>query len=179
MSHYTIPGKVNWVTMAIHRFMSIGVALAMVLSGPSSAFASGGGGSSASPSSNSSSSSSNSRAPSYTESYVTVDTLQVSIIQAAQVRGMLVISIGLDVQDSHLRERAEHIMPRLRDAYIQRLSRHGATRIDTRQVPNVAMLSGLLQSTTDEMLGEEGAEVLLMNVLVRSGVHHRGALGSQ
>lgn len=153
--------------------------LALGLAAP--AFASSGGGASSSSSGSSSSSSSSSgssRAPSYTDSYVAIDTMQVSIIQSAQVRGMLVVSIGLDIPDAHLRERAEHAMPRLRDAYIHNLARLGSTRVDPRRIPNVEMISHLLQSTTDEVLNEEGAQVLFMNVLVRSGVHRRGALSS-
>lgn len=150
--------------------MSMVFALVISVASAGPVFASGGGGSS------SSSSSSSSRAPSYTDSYVAIDTMQVSIIRSAQVRGMLVVSIGLDIEDPELREHAEHVMPRLRDAYIYRLSRHGATRVDPRRVPNVAMLAGLLQATTDEVLGEEGAQVLLMNVLVRPGVNRQGAL---
>ncbi len=153
--------------------------LALAAAVPNAAFAAGGGGGgSSSGSSSSSSSSSNSRAPSYTDSYVAIDTMQVSIIQSAQVRGMLVVSIGLDIPDAHLRERAEHAMPRLRDAYIHNLSRLGTTRVDPRRIPNVEMISQILQSTTDEVLNEEGAQVLFMNVLVRSGVHRRGALTS-
>lgn len=104
--------------------------------------------------------------------------MQVSLIQSAQVRGTLVVSFGLDVHDEHLREEAEHAMPRLRDAYIQRLARYGATRVDVRRVPNANQIADLLQSTTDEVLGTDGADVLMMNVLVRSGLHRRGALGN-
>jgi len=157
--------------------LTLTVGLALALCAPMPAFASGGGSSSSGSSSSASPSrAAPSRSPSYTESYVAIETMQISIIQTAQVRGMLVVSIGLDIPDQHLRERTEHLMPRLRDAYINRLSRHGATRVDPRRVPNVAHLSRLLQNTTDEILGEEGAKVLLMNVLVRSGVNRGGAL---
>lgn len=155
----------RWMRMSF----ALGLGLSLIAAAP--AWASGG--------SSSSSSTRTTRSPSYTDSFVAVDTMQVTLIQAARIKGTLVVSIGLDIQDAHLRAEAVHAMPRLRDAYINRLSRHGATRIDPRRVADVEIIRDLLQATTDHILGAEGAEILLMNVLVRAGTNHRGAIGGR
>ncbi len=120
-----------------------------------------------------------SNSSSYIESVIPVETMQITLIQGAQIRGMLIVSIGLYVPDGHLRQETEHVMPRLRDAFISQLSRHGATRVDPRRVIDVEMIADLLQTATDRVLGTEGAEVLLVNVLVRAGLNRQGAITSR
>ncbi len=158
----------------MHKVSMIIAALVLgttLVAGDAALAAGGGGGGS------SSSGSAPTRSPGYNDHFVAVETMQISLIQTAQVRGTLVVSFGLDVLDEHLRQEAEHAMPRLRDAYIHRLARYGATRVDVTRVPDANQIAELLQLTTDQVLGTEGADVLMMNVLVRSGLHRRGALG--
>jgi flagellar basal body-associated protein FliL len=104
------------------------------------------------------------RRPTFSDSYVVVDPFVISVMEMHRVRGRLQIEFGLDIPDSRLRNRAEAMMPRLRDAYVRGLNRYAATRVRAGRAPDVADIAVHLQHWTNEVLGEEGARVLLMNV---------------
>jgi flagellar basal body-associated protein FliL len=100
------------------------------------------------------------------ESWVAVHPISVSIVQEDEVRGQLQVWFGMDVPDAGLRARAEAIMPRLRDAWLGRLSQYAATSARARKPANIANVSLLLQTTADQMLNNPGSRVLMGSVIV-------------
>lgn len=100
------------------------------------------------------------------ESWVTVYPIAVTIVQDEKVRGQFQVWLGMDVPDEALRARAEEIKPRLRDAWLSRLSQYASTTLRQRKPANIDDVSRLLQSTADQTLGKPGSRVLLGSVVV-------------
>jgi len=100
------------------------------------------------------------------ESWVTVYPIAVSIVQDDKVRGQFQVWLGMDVPDEALRARVEEIKPRLRDAWLSRLSQYASITLRQRKPANIDDVSRLLQSTADQTLGKPGARVLLGSVVV-------------
>ncbi|MCP5433119.1 MAG: Tat pathway signal protein [Alphaproteobacteria bacterium] len=140
----------------------LAVAAALAASAPCRASDHGSGGGHGSPQGSGTAS----RKPTFSDSYLVIEPFVVSVIQNGRVQGSLLIELGLDVKDGALRDKADHLMPRLRDAYVTALSRFAATRIEVGVAPNVEALSRLLQMRTDEALGAPGAQVLLAQVVL-------------
>lgn len=100
------------------------------------------------------------------ESWVAVYPISVSVVQEDDVRGQLQVWFGMDVPDEALRTRAVAIMPRLRDAWLSRLSQYASTSARARKPANIADVALLLQATADQMLQNPGSKVLLGSVIV-------------
>jgi len=100
------------------------------------------------------------------ESWVSVYPISITVVQDDQVRGQLQVWLGMDVIDPALRTRKEEIKPRLRDAWLTRLSQYAATSLRARRPANIDDVSRLLQATADQTLGKPGARVLLGSVVV-------------
>jgi len=95
------------------------------------------------------------------KSWVIVDPFTVAIIQDGRIRGRFMVSFGMDVPDDALREDAEALMPRLRDAWLNDLSLYAATTLRPRRAADVAGISTLLQGIADRVLGKAGSRVLM------------------
>lgn len=100
------------------------------------------------------------------ESWVIVDPFTVAIIQDGRIRGKFVVSFGMDVPDDTLREKAEALMPRLRDTWLNDLSLYAATTLRPRRAADVPGVSNMLQGAADSVLGNSGAKVLLAQATV-------------
>lgn len=100
------------------------------------------------------------------ESWVAVFPIAISVVQDDRVRGHFQVWLGMDVPDEKLRAQAEALKPRLRDAWMTRLSQYASTTLRARKPANIDDVSRLLQSTADETLGKQGARVLLGSVIV-------------
>ena len=100
------------------------------------------------------------------ESWVMVDPFSVTVIQNDKIRGKVSVSFGMDVPDDELRERAELIMPRLQDAWLNRLNLYASTTVRPGKPANIDDVSLLLQTTADQMLGKTGSKVLIASVIV-------------
>ena len=100
------------------------------------------------------------------KSWVMVDAFTISIIQDGRVRGKFTVSFGMDVPDDALREKAEALMPRLRDAWLSELNLYAATTLRPKRVADVAGVSDLLQRTADAVLGKPGSKVLMAQATV-------------
>lgn len=83
-----------------------------------------------------------------------------------RLRGILQIEAGLEIPDSRLRARAEEMMPRLRNAYVTQLSIYAGANYRYGEMPDAERISMMLQRATDEVLGQEGARVLLGMVVI-------------
>ncbi|MCE9522858.1 MAG: hypothetical protein K8S25_10555 [Alphaproteobacteria bacterium] len=103
------------------------------------------------------------------ESWVMVDPFIIAIIQDGRIRGRFTISFGMDVADSALREKAEELMPRLRDAWLNELSLYASTTLRPRRAADVGGVSTLLQGGADRVLGKAGCKVLMAHAKVEMG----------
>ena len=101
------------------------------------------------------------------ESYVMIEPFYASIIEGSRPLGLLMVGIGLDIPDTSLRERVDHEMPRLRDAYVRSLMSFAAVNARAWRQPDVADMAERLQSVTDHYLARKGARVLLAQVMIR------------
>jgi len=106
------------------------------------------------------------RPPTSLKSWVMVGPFTISVIQDGDVRGKLTVNFGMDVPDNELREKAETLMPRLRDAWLRSLNLYAATALRPRRQADVAELSARIQQTADEVLGKPGAKVLMAQAMV-------------
>jgi len=107
------------------------------------------------------------RKQAFTESYLPMNPFLTSIVQDRRIRGSLTVEIGLDIPDAELREKTKLILPRLQDRYVQTMSLFAATSLRTNRPVDVNRLARALQIVTDKTLESEGAQVLLVNVMVR------------
>jgi len=98
--------------------------------------------------------------------YVPLDPLTASVHADFRLRGILHIEAGLDIEDRRLRERAERLMPRLRDRYVSALAMYAGSNYRFGDVPDADRISALMQQATNDALGTEGAEFLLGMVII-------------
>jgi flagellar basal body-associated protein FliL len=101
------------------------------------------------------------------ESYIGMDPLYTSIMDGPRPLGLLMVGVGLDIPDAELRGKAEHDMPRLRDAYVRALMSFTAVNVRSWRQPEVGALADRLQSVTDRVLGKKGAKILLGQVMIQ------------
>ncbi len=101
------------------------------------------------------------------DSYMMIEPFYASIVEGSRPLGLLMVGIGLDIPDPALRDRIEHEMPRLRDAYVRSLMAFAATNVRAWRQPDVGALADRLQGVTDRYLARKGARVLLAQVIIR------------
>ncbi len=99
-------------------------------------------------------------------SYVQMEPLITAVHYGAGVSGLLHIELSLDVPDARLRNRVAERTPRLRDAYANAMSNYAGLAYRRGELPDIERISHLLQRSTDAVLGETGAEVLLSMVII-------------
>lgn len=102
------------------------------------------------------------------DGYIPLDPLTASVHSDFRLRGVMHIEAGLEIPDSRLRQRAERLMPRLRDRYVSALAMYAGSNYSYGDVPDADRISELLQQATDEALGEEGADILLGMVIIHA-----------
>jgi len=101
------------------------------------------------------------------ESFVMLEPMYATIIDARRPSGLLMVAIGLDIPDEDLRNDAERALPVLRDDYVRNLMSFAATSIRPWQQPDVVEIANRLQRVTDRALKRKGARVLLAQVAIR------------
>lgn len=101
------------------------------------------------------------------ESFVMVDPLYTTIIDADRPCGLLLVDIGLNIPDAALRNEAMRALPVLRDAYLRNLINYTTASVRPWQQPDVSEISARLQRVTDKALKKSGARVLLAQVAIR------------
>jgi flagellar basal body-associated protein FliL len=101
------------------------------------------------------------------ESYVMIEPFYTSIMEGSRPLGLLMVGIGLDIPNPALRERIDHEMPRLRDAYVRSLMAFAASNVRASSQPDVDEMADRLQKVTDRYLARKGAKVLLAQVMIR------------
>lgn len=104
------------------------------------------------------------------QSYLPMPTLQVSLMQRlSPSTAMMVVDMGINVQNADLRRRADLNAPRLHDALRTALSTYTNVYYRDRTEPDPATLTRLLQQAVDRTLGQPGAQVLLVNIIYQRG----------
>jgi flagellar basal body-associated protein FliL len=99
-------------------------------------------------------------------SWVSVDSFTVAIIQDGRLRGRFTVSFGMDVPDKALHDKAQELMPRLRDAWVNDLVLYAATTLRPRRAADVPGISEMLQRGADRVLGKPGSIVLMAQARV-------------
>ena len=132
----------------------IAAAVLLLLSAP--AFAEGGGGSHVAK-----------HKLTQSPTYLEIDPIYSTILDADKPIGLLMVGIGLDVPDLKLRGEASHSMPVLRDAFVRNLTNFSAIAVRRWKQPDVAVIAERLQRVTDRVLGRKGAKLLLAQVALR------------
>ena len=99
--------------------------------------------------------------------YFAVDPIPISIIRDGSGRGMLVVEIGIDAGTLDERKKAEEVMPRLTDLYIQVLNLYASRDLVLHHSPDAEVIKKRLQQATDEILGAKKGVVLLRQLMVR------------
>jgi flagellar basal body-associated protein FliL len=100
-------------------------------------------------------------------SYLGLDPIYTSIIENDNVRGLLMVGVGIDVPDENLRATVEAIMPSLRDLYVRSLLYYTSANVRSWRQPDVDAIADSLQRVTDLKLRRKGARVLLAQVAIR------------
>jgi flagellar basal body-associated protein FliL len=99
------------------------------------------------------------------DSFVPQPTFSASVLQRHAARGTIVVDMGLDIPDEALRRRAQLNAPRVRDALRTAIASYAITYYRDRTAPSAETLTRLLQQATDRVLGAQGAQVLLVNII--------------
>lgn len=101
------------------------------------------------------------------ESYIMLEPMYATIMDANRPSGMLLVAIGLDIPDPQLRADAVRAMPLLRDDYVRNLMAFAWTHVRLDEQPDVVEIANRLQKVTDRALRRTGARVLLAEVASR------------
>ncbi|MDA5192637.1 flagellar basal body-associated FliL family protein [Govanella unica] len=96
-----------------------------------------------------------------------MEPLTVSVFSNNRVRGLLAVDLSLDLKNPDKRAQIEKILPRLRDRYITSLTRFAANRVEVNRALDLAALTQLLQDVTDDVLGQQAANILIGGATVR------------
>jgi flagellar basal body-associated protein FliL len=101
------------------------------------------------------------------ESYIMLEPMYATVMDAGKPSGLLMVAIGLDIPDAWLRGQADHAMPLLRDDYVRSLMNYAAASVRPWRQPDVTEIAARLQRVTDRALHKTGAKVLLAQVAIR------------
>lgn len=99
------------------------------------------------------------------DSFLPIPTLSAGVLQRYSTAGTIIVDMGIDVPDEELRRRALMNGPRVRDALRTALALYASTYYEDRTRPDPTQMTRLLQQSVDRVLGAEGAQVLLVNII--------------
>ena len=101
------------------------------------------------------------------QSYLMLEPMYATIMDGDRPAGMLLVAIGLDIPDAHLRADAERALPLLRDNYVRSVMSFAWSSVRLSEQPDVVAIADRLQRVTDKALHRKGARVLLAEVASR------------
>jgi flagellar basal body-associated protein FliL len=101
------------------------------------------------------------------ESYIMLEPMYATVMDAGKPSGLLMVAIGLDIPDAWLRGQAERALPILRDDYVRSLMSYAVAVVRPNRQPDVDDIAKRLQRVTDRALAKPGARVLLAQVAIR------------
>ena len=99
--------------------------------------------------------------------YIKLDDLNVTIFGNQRVRGIMIVTLSLEVSEPDKHSDVTEHQPLLRDAYFRSMSRYAGMRTDLRRPVNLGQLGAILQSATDKVLGANVAKVLISSAAIR------------
>jgi flagellar basal body-associated protein FliL len=100
-------------------------------------------------------------------SYIGIDPIYTTILDGDNIGGLLMVGIGLDIPDEHLRAEVVRIMPSLRDLYVRSMLSFTAANVRPWRQPDPVAIADKLQKVTDYRLKRKGVKVLLAQVAIR------------
>ena len=100
-------------------------------------------------------------------SYMEMEAVTVSIIRAGKVRGFLTVDVTLELPGSEHRQTINEVAPRLTAAYNHSIRDIAARGVDLDQPVDINLVTHILQTVTDQVLGEELAVVLIGSASVQ------------
>lgn len=98
-------------------------------------------------------------------SFIRLPVVTANVIRSNRSRGVISVESGLDIPDPKLRARAPLFFPRLKADLARRLSLY-TDRMKAGAAPDLEILAPMLQSQVDATLGQPGARLLILNVLI-------------
>ncbi|MBW7835938.1 MAG: hypothetical protein H3C28_04810 [Sphingomonadales bacterium] len=99
--------------------------------------------------------------------HIALEPMTVSVFRDSQTRGLLTVTVSLELADADDRERVLAVMPRLQDQFVMALTRLAANRVDVRRPLDIDGMAGVLQSAADRTIGVKTARVLVEGATVR------------
>ena len=100
--------------------------------------------------------------------YLPMKPLSISIYDSNRAKGLMLIEVGLYIEDYDLKTKAVDRLPRLRDAFIRSLSGYASVFMSSSKPPNLKEIGARLQRETNAQLSSRGAQVLFNYALVRA-----------
>ena len=101
------------------------------------------------------------------KSFVPMDPMYATILDNGRPVGLLLVAVGLNINDDDLRGQAQLALPILRDAYLRNLMNFAAVAVRPWEQPDVGEIAARLQRVTNRVLREKNAQVLLAQVMIR------------
>ena len=98
-------------------------------------------------------------------SFVRLPVFNANIIRSNRSRGVISVESGVDVPDPKLRARVSLLIPRLRADLARRLALYTAN-LGPGAPPDLELLVPQLQKQVDQTVGQRGAKLLVLNVLI-------------
>lgn len=98
-------------------------------------------------------------------SFVRLPVFNANVLRSNRTRGVLSMESGVDVPDAKLRARVQLLIPRLRADLSRRLAAY-TDRLAPGAPPNLDVLVPQLQKQVDQTVGQPGARLLILNVLI-------------
>lgn len=99
--------------------------------------------------------------------FLPLPTVAISVIRQARVRGLLNVSVELELPDLAGRKRAKKLSPRLSNEYYRVLTHYVETRVEIGKTVNLRHVELLLQRATDKVLGKNKATVLIIDAAIQ------------
>ncbi len=101
--------------------------------------------------------------------YVAAAPVSATLTNGMRPTGLLQVDGGFEIPDEKLRTKASAMAPVLRDAMREALTRYVAVFQRPGAVPDADRIKSMLQDSVDKALGQKGARLVLMSVMVHDG----------
>jgi len=101
--------------------------------------------------------------------YVAAAPVSATLTNGLRPTGLLQVDGGFEIPDEKLRSKASAMAPVLRDAMREALTRYVAVFQRPGAVPDADRIKAMLQDAADKALGQKGARLVLMSVIVHDG----------
>jgi hypothetical protein len=101
------------------------------------------------------------------DTMVPIDPMPITIIQQAQVKGILMVEFYLEAPNEGVAGHIHHLMPRLKDAFRTGISQFAAQEVRMDRPINLERLDSYISRETASVLHEKGVRVIFKQVMVQ------------